>query len=274
LLLLFGAVAVLALYRGYEGSLAHGQLVLSQPTARLHSLVMALGGLALAWAAATPTPRTQTASGLAGGAVAPATLALWALLPLTAHLPTALLVLELVGVSLIWAIVSNPTTARVRGSAAGGLGLLNGVILFVWASGLSALALLMGLGLAGLSGHVAVVGAPSSLWGAFLAAVLSLKFLVGGGQFLLMAWYRYLPPEALTFYLSFYYPAHLLAGLGVLVGLSLPHLQAAAALVGVGLGVGLVSLVPHLGAQNSPALTLAGSSFVGLALVALALLAG
>ena len=87
-----------------------------------------------------------------------------------------------------------------------------------------------------------------------------------------MAWYRYLPPAALAFYLSFYYPAHLLVGLGVLIGLPLAHLQAAAAAALGGLGVGLLSLAPHLGAQSSPALTLAGSSFVGLALTLLGVL--
>lgn len=58
-------------------------------------------------------------------------------------------------------------------------------------------------------------------------------------------------------------------GLGVLVGLSLTHLQAALTLLMGGLGVGLLALAPHLGAQSSPALTLAGSSFVGLALILL-----
>ena len=102
--------------------------------------------------------------------------------------------------------------------------------------------------------------------------MISLKFLVGGGQFLLMAWYRYLPPEALAFYLTFYYPAHLTVGLAVLAGLALAHLQAALAVITGGLGLGLLFLVPHLGVQSSPALTLAGSSFVGLAFVTLGMI--
>lgn len=132
----------------------------------------------------------------------------------------------------------------------------------------------MGLG-SGLGGGAPLgLGGPQSfLGGALLSVVVSLKFLVGGGQFLLMAWYRYLTPAALGFYLTFYYPAHLLAGLGVLVGLSLAHLHAAVGVILASLGFGLLALAPHLGVQASPALTLAGSSFVGLALILLGVLA-
>lgn len=193
------------------------------------------------------------------------------------HVTTALLVLELVGVTLVWA-VSNSSTPGVGAQQAGLSGPVYGIVFFVWASGLSALALLLCLGLNGLGsglGGGLPLALGSGLAGpenALLALVLSLKFLVGGGQFLLMAWYRYLPPESLAVYLVFYYPAHLTVGLSVLVGLSLAFLQASLSLILLGLGLALLALVPHVGAQTSPAATLAGSSFVGLALIVVATL--
>jgi hypothetical protein len=279
--LMGGAVALASLFRGYEGPVAQGQLALSPAVTRLHATALGLGGLGLGLLVPTVGHRAllNPALGVRMGSLAPLTLALWGLLPLVTHVTTALLVLELVGVGLVWAVASAPGGGPAGATAGAPLGVANGVILFVWSSGLSALALLLALGLAGLSGGAggggpAGLGAPTGLLGgALVGVVVSLKFLVGGGQFLLMAWYRYLPPGALSFYLTFYYPAHLLLGLGVLVGLSLAHLQAATTIVLGGLGLGLLSLAPHLGVQSSPALTLAGSSFVGLALVILGALA-
>jgi len=276
-----GALALTALYRGYEGPLAQGQLALGAGGARLSAAIWGLGGLGLAFLvpASSSLALANPALGLRPGSLAPLTLVLWSLLPLVTHVSTALLVLELVGVGLVWAVTSAPAPGRAGAPAGAPLGVANGVILFVWASGLSALALLLALALAGLGSGVAGgaplgLGGPQGfLGGALLSVVISLKFLVGGGQFLLMAWYRYLTPAALGFYLTFYYPAHLLAGLGVLVGLSLAHLQAAVGVVLASLGLGLLALAPHLGVQSSPALTLAGSSFVGLALILLGVLA-
>lgn len=139
--------------------------------------------------------------------------------------------------------------------------------------------LLLGLGLNGLGSGLhgtlplGLVAGLAPQGGALLTLALSLKFLVGGGQFLLMAWYRYLSGEALAFYLTFYYPAHLVVGLGVLGGLALAHFQGVLVIILASLGLALISLVPHVGAQSSPATTLAGSSFVGLALLVLALVA-
>ena len=275
--LLGGALSLIALYRGHEGSLAQGQLALGAAPLRLQALALGLGLAGLSFAAPTAGYRAlaNPTLGLRPGALAPLMLALWALLPLVTHLSTALLALELVGAALVWAVASTPARGGRPAPSGAPLGVANGVILFVWASGLSALALLVALGLSGLATGLGGatptgLGAPQGfLGGSLVAVVISFKFLVGGGQFLLMAWYRYLPPEALVFYLTFYYPAHLLVGLAVLVGLSLAHLQGALAVVLVGLGGGLLALAPHLGVQSSPALTLAGSSFVGLALIIL-----
>jgi hypothetical protein len=275
LFLFGGSLALIALYRGHEGPLAQGQLFLGAGPLRLQAAALGLGLVGLGFAAPASGYRAlaNPTLGLRPGALAPLMMALWSLLPLVTHLSTALLVLELVGAALVWAIASTPSRGAHPGPTGAPLGLANGVVLFVWASGLSALSLLITLGLSGLGSGLGGstplgLGSPQGfLGGALVAVVISFKFLVGGGQFLLMAWYRYLPPEALVFYLTFYYPAHLLVGLAVLVGLSLAHLQAALSLLLVGLGGGLLALAPHLGVQSSPALTLAGSSFVGLALI-------
>ena len=159
-------------------------------------------------------------------------------------------------------------------------------MIFVWASGISALALLVGLGLTSLEGGVLnFLGAkgltkglcyPAQSWvgagEALFTLVLCLKFLMGGGQFLLLAWYRFLPQSGLVFYLFFYYPAHLLVGTTFLLGFLLSPLSIAIGiLVLILVGVAF-ALLPHLGAQASPALTLGGSSFIALAFLAVAML--
>lgn len=205
----------------------------------------------------------------------------WGLLPFATQITSALLVLELVGVGLIWALTSlaAPSNPTVGGAGHGPGSLVYAIVLFVWASGLSALGLLVALGLNGLNGGFLNFLTPldpsatsQGLVEALLAIVLAFKFLVGGGQFILLAWYRFLPANGLVFYLLFYYPAHLLLGTTFFAGFFLP-----AAVVGVGfavggLGLALLALLPSLGAQTSPALTLGGSSFVGLSFLAVALL--
>lgn len=193
--LLGASLALTALHRGAEGGFAQGQLTLGAGALRLQTVVLALGGLGLAFLAPVMSYRALTgpALGLRPGSLAPLVLALWALLPLVTHLSSALLILELVGVALIWGVTGSPSRGGSLDPAGAPLGVANGVILFIWASGLSALALLLTLGLsglgAGLSGGTPLgLGGPKGLLGGgFVAAVISLKFLVGGGQFLLMA---------------------------------------------------------------------------------------
>ncbi len=160
-------------------------------------------------------------------------------------------------------------------------GLVYALVIFVWASGISALSLLAGLGLTTLEGGVINFMGVKGLTGtgkpfvgiseAVLTLVLLLKFLMGGGQFLLLSWYRFLPPSGLVFYLFFYYPAHLLVGTTFFVGFFLSSLAVCLALMIAILTVTAFALLPHLGAQTSPALTLAGSSFIGLSFLAIAL---
>jgi hypothetical protein len=75
--------------------------------------------------------------------------------------------------------------------------LVYALIIFIWASGLSALGLLLGVGLTALEGGAINALAPSNLGGStqayfniadgLLTLVLLFKFLMGGGQFLLLA---------------------------------------------------------------------------------------
>lgn len=206
------------------------------------------------------------------------------MLPLTTQLTTSLLILELVGVGLVWALSSatsgsNPGVQRASTTAPG---LVYALIIFVWASGISALALLSGLGLATLEGGVmnfmgckGLANPDRAFMGVgegALTLVLLLKFLMGGGQFLLLAWYRFLPSTGLIFYLFFYYPAHLIVGTTFFLGFFLSSLSIALGLVIAMLVAAALALLPHLGAQASPSLTLAGSSFVGLSFLAIAML--
>ncbi len=200
------------------------------------------------------------------------------------QLMTSLLVLELVGVVLVWALTHTASSAArsEHGSAANSPRLVYALITFIWASGLSAITLLIGLGLTSLEGAQfnfflssldGGLGAAGSPFTSSLFAFTALfKFLMGSGQLLLVAWYRFLPLEGLAFYLLLYYPAQLLVGvsffLSFFIGAAALH---AAALLALTLGTAL-NLAATLGAQTSPALTLAGSSFVGLSLVLLALL--
>jgi hypothetical protein len=126
--LIAAAAALTALYRGYEGPMAQGQLALGAAPSRLHALVTGMGALGLGLLVPTMGYQalTNPVLGLRVGSLAPLTLVLWSLLPLVTHLTTALLVLELVGVSLIWAITSAPARARQAGVGAGPLGTSNG----------------------------------------------------------------------------------------------------------------------------------------------------
>lgn len=110
---------------------------------------------------------------------------------------SALLILELVGVALIWALTSlTAVSASPTRPSSGPNTLLYGVILFVWTSGLSALSVLLALGLGGLNGCLygpflpLGLAAPQGGVGlaeGLLATVLAFKFLIGGGQFILLA---------------------------------------------------------------------------------------
>ena len=161
-------------------------------------------------------------------------------------------------------------------------GLVYALIIFVWASGISALSLLIGIGLVALEGGTLSYVGPLSLGGlgrpytgageALLVFVLLFKFLMGGGQFLLLAWYRFLPTGGLVFYLFFYYPAHLIVGTTFFLGVIMSPLSISLAIMVGSLLITAVCLLPHLGAQASPALTLAGSSFIGLSFLAVAMI--
>lgn len=156
------------------------------------------------------------------------------------------------------------------------------LVIFVWASGISALSLLIGVGLVALEGGALSFVGPlglnslqrTSMGGgeALFVFVLLFKFLMGGGQFLLLAWYRFLPTSGLVFYLFFYYPAHLVVGTTFFLGAFIAPLFTALGLVIASLLVAAICLLPHLGAQTSPALTLAGSSFIGLSFIAVSML--
>ncbi len=185
---------------------------------------------------------------------------------------------------LVWGLSSSASNSSpaVQRASTSAPGLVYALVIFVWASGLSALGLLTGLGLTTLEGgalnFVGCRGLANpdrafiGLSEAALALVLVLKFLMGGGQFLLLAWYKYLPPSGLVFYLFFYYPAHLLVGTTFFLGFFLAPLAFALAVIITALIVAAFALLPHLGAQTSPSLTLGGSSFVGLSFLAIALL--
>lgn len=209
---------------------------------------------------------------------------LWALLPLATQLTTSLLILELIGVALVWALssITSSSNLNVQRASSSAPGLVYALVIFVWASGISALSLLAGLGLTTLEGGsinfmgtkgLTDTGRPFiGVSEAILTLVLLLKFLMGGGQFLLLAWYKFLPPGGLVFYLFFYYPAHLLVGTTFFVGFFLNSLAPCLIILLVILVITAFALLPHLGAQASPALTLAGSSFIGLSFLAIALL--
>jgi hypothetical protein len=107
---------------------------------------------------------------------------------------------------------------------------------------------------------------------ALFVFVLLFKFLMGSGQFLLLTWYRFLPTEGLVFYLFFYYPAQLVVGTTFFVSFFISALSASLGILVAILFGAALSLASTLGTQTSPALTLAGSSFVGLSLLGLALL--
>lgn len=199
------------------------------------------------------------------------------MLPFVTHVTTALLVLELIGVGLVWAISSGLNKEGGQ-RLSGGFGSAYSLILFIWASGISALALLIAMGLGLLNGvtlgpiptlGLNAVGSGSAEF--LLAMALILKFLIGSGQFILFSWYKLLPKDSLIFYLLFYYPMHLILGVSIFLGLVLPKTTLALGITLVGLGLSLLNILPYLGFQSSPALTLAGSSFVGLSMIILAL---
>jgi hypothetical protein len=101
--LMGGGLALMALFRGYEGPAVQGQLALSAPAVRLQAAAAGLGflGLGLVVPAVGPRALANPALGLRIWALAPLTMALWGLLPLVTHLTTALLVLEMVGAGLV-----------------------------------------------------------------------------------------------------------------------------------------------------------------------------
>lgn len=199
------------------------------------------------------------------------------------QLTTALLLLELIGVVLIWALTSltSPASTLAFRSATNAPKLVHALILFVWASGLSALSLLLGIGLTTLEGNSVNFLMPAmlallpqdeaSLGSALFALVFVFKFLIGGGQFLLLAWYRFLPSNGLVFYLLFYYPSHLFISTTFFASFFLGSCIYSLGFLLCLLVLTSVTLLPHLGSQTSPALTLAGSSFIGLSFLVLAL---
>ena len=105
-----------------------------------------------------------------------------------------------------------------------------------------------------------------------LAFLMSIKFLVAGGQFILFSWYRFLPRGSLVFYILFYYPSYIMFAFNIVLALTLPQTSMAVGMLALCLVAALIGLLPHLGSQGSPALTIAGSSFVGLSFIILGVL--
>jgi len=248
-------------------------------------LFLILGGLSLPLAASTVIGLKTERPGAMGFSMwymGPMLATLWGFLSLTTQLVTSLLVLELIGVVLVWSLsCTNPSLPLDPAKVGRAPGLIYALVIFVWASGISALTLLMGVGLTGLEGGLVNFPNSSSLTcqenlptrggEVFFTTVLLFKFLMGGGQFLLLAWYRFLPSNGLIFYLFFYYPAHLVVGTTFFLGLFISPASSALGVVLASLVIAAAALLPHLGSQTSPTLTLAGSSFVGLSFLALAL---
>lgn len=201
LLFFFGSLIAMASYRGHEGSFCQGQLVLTQIGAKLLFLVLTGLGAALGFAIVVGGTGFRVSTlGFSTWHLGPSLATLWGLLPLGTQLTTSLLVLELIGVALIWALssstsISTPSLHRTSTTAPG---LVYALVVFVWASGISALGLLIGLGLTGLEGgvlnHLGSRGLcyPEAKGGfvgfveVLFLTVLSFKFLMGGGQFLLL----------------------------------------------------------------------------------------
>lgn len=58
----------------------------------------------------------------------------------------------------------------------------------------------------------------------------------------------------------------------IVLALTLPQTSMAVGMLALCLVAALIGLLPHLGSQGSPALTIAGSSFVGLSFIILGVL--
>lgn len=281
----FGTLVAMAAYRGHSGWVCLGQLSLTSFNVKL--LFLTLFGLSAPLVTSAVAGLGFSKAGTLGFSawnLGPTLVSLWGFLPLTTQLTTSLLVLELIGVGLVWALSSisvHPSLDVQRPSTAAP-GLVYALVVFVWASGISALALLMGMGLTGLEGGaINFLGSQNlglserahiGVGEALFTLVFLFKFLMGGGQFLLLTWYRFLPPAGLVFYLFFYYPAHLIVGTTFFLGFFVGSASVALGVILLSLTVAALSLLPHLGAQTSPALTLAGSSFVGLSFLVIAML--
>lgn len=190
----------MANYRGQFGPFCQGQLILTQHTSRFSFLTLCLLGVNLI-AAISIRPKFFKPSelGFSTWSLAPLLTYFWSILPLSTQLTTSLLLLELIGVGLVWALCSslnfsNRYSQRVSSATPN---LINALLVFVWASGISALGLMAGLGLVTLEGTtVNYVGLEMQINSgkhflgiseALFSLVLVFKFLIGGGQFVLFA---------------------------------------------------------------------------------------
>ena len=128
------ALVLVTSYRGYEGGFFQGQLVLTAATSKLLFFILSALGIALGVAMAIKSnPAKVGGLGLSVWSLGPVLATLWGLLPLVTQLATALLILELVGVCLIWALASTTTSTPLSSTrgAPTAPGVVYALILFV-----------------------------------------------------------------------------------------------------------------------------------------------
>lgn len=130
----FGIVIAMASYRGYEGSFCQGQLSLSQPNIKF--LFLTLAGLGTSLVASIPISSRSPQAGTLGFSpwhLGQTMAVLWGLLPLTTQLTTSLLILELIGVTLVWALsnVNSYSTCKDQRSWGSTPGLVYALVVFV-----------------------------------------------------------------------------------------------------------------------------------------------
>lgn len=133
LLLCLSAAFALSLFRGVEGPFAQGQLSLTLPALGLHSLaeLILVVSLPLASVIYNQAGAVTSPTGLGLWGLGPLLGWTWLLLPFVTHVTTALLVLELVGVGLVWAISSSNQTPDEGVRANGGSGASYALVLFI-----------------------------------------------------------------------------------------------------------------------------------------------